>query len=303
MSSRLQRILIPFAPILAKHQKLVLSLRFRKALGRSIQNPPLSFYDKVFWMSACTDTQIWSNCADKVKVRDYISERCGDAILCNLYAVYQSAEEIDFDSLPDAFVIKTNNGCGSNYIVRSKAKSDLEEIRNGLKYWLRFPYGQLTGQLHYARIVPQILVEELLYQYNQPDSTLIDYKFYCFNGIPMYCYVVSDRHFDRKHTHSRMIYDTSWSPIPSAFIHGVDTAYIDKPNCLQDMLLISSKLSANLPFVRVDLYQVNGEVKFSEMTFMPGMDPGFTEKFQRELGELIILNNNDTVLEARKAYK
>lgn len=277
------------APILAKNQDRVLSLRFRKALGRWRQDPPESFYDKIFWMSANADTSLWSALADKVGVRAYVAERCGESILTELYAVYDDASNIDFDALPNAFVIKANNGCASNYLVRSKTDEDLELIRSGLARWLRFPYGELTGQLHYAKIPPLILAEELLFQRGDPDATLVDYKFYCFGGVPRYCYVVSNRRFDARHTHSRMMYDMSWSPMPDVFIPGKEFGDNPKPKCFDNMKDIAAILSADIPFVRVDLYEVDGAVRFSEMTFMPGMDPGFTDEFQHLMGDLIAL--------------
>lgn len=293
------------APFLARHQGAVLSARFRKALGRRRQDPPRSFYDKIFWMSEHADTALWTRCADKVGVRGYVAERCGEAVLPRLYATYDSAEEIDFDALPDRFAVKTNNGCASNYLVRSKRDADLEAIRAGLARWLRFPYGELTGQLHYSRITPRILVEELLSQESDPDATLVDYKFYCFGGEPRYCYVVSNRAFDAKHTHSRMMYDVSWRPLDQAFIAGKTLNYISVPNSLSEMLEVAEKLSSGIPFVRVDLYEVNEEVRFSEMTFMPGMDTGFTERFQDELGggSSFPSFHQSTHLSHREAYR
>lgn len=277
------------APFLARHQHAVLSARFRKALGRRRQNPPRSFYDKIFWVSEYADTSLWTACADKVGVRSYVADRCGEGILPELYATYDDADDIDFDALPERFAIKTNNGCASNYLVRSKSGADLDAVRAGLARWLRFPYGELTGQLHYARIEPRVLAEELLSQRDEPDATLVDYKFYCFGGEPRYCYVVSNRTFDTKHTHTRMMYDTSWKPLERAFTPGKALDYTDAPSSLAAMMDVAGKLSEGIPFVRIDLYDVNGEVKFSEMTFMPGMDPGFTEEFQNELGGGIVL--------------
>lgn len=286
-----QKAAAPLASIFGRHQDLVLSLRFRRALGRRRQDPPTSFYDKVFWMSANADTSLWTRCADKIAVRGYVAERCGEEILPKLYAVYDSARDIDFASLPDTFAIKTNNGCASNYLVRGKDKegTDLEGVRLGLEHWLNFPYGELTGQLHYSKIPPRIFAEELLFEERNPDATLTDYKFYCFDGEPRWCYVVANRRFDQKHTHDRMIYDMGWSPHPECFVAGKSLAGVGRPEALDEMREVAASLSSGIPFVRVDLYQVDGAVKFSEMTFMPGMDPGFTEDFQKELGEDIHL--------------
>ncbi len=284
MNTLLQRGIVPLAPILSRHQSSVLGLRFRKSLGRRMQDPPVSFYDKIFWMSAHCDTSQWTRLADKVEVRDFVSERCGSDLLTKLYGVYERAEDIDFDAFPDSFVVKTNNGCASNYIVRSKETADLEGIRAGLAKWLSFPYGELTGQLHYSRIKPRILAEELLYQADAPEETLTDYKFYCFDGDVRYCYVVMDRVFDQRHTHKRMMYDAQWNELPGVFDAGAALGHALKPSAFGDMVEAAEKLSRGIPFVRVDLYEIDGSVKFSEMTFMPGMHAGYTEAFQEELG-------------------
>lgn len=289
MNPVIEAVALVLAPSLARHQHAVLSARFLKALGRRRQDPPRSFYDKVFWMSENADTALWTQCADKVGVRGYVANRCGEEVLPELYAIYRRADDIDFEALPERFAIKTNNGCASNYLVRLKSETDLDAVRAGLARWLRFPYGELTGQLHYARIEPCILAEELLSQEDDPNATLVDYKFYCFGGEPRYCYVVSNRTFDAKHTHTRMMYDTSWKPLAGAFTTGKALNYTNAPHTLAVMLEVAGKLSEGIPFVRVDLYEVNGKVRFSEMTFMPGMDPGFTEEFQIELGDLLEL--------------
>lgn len=281
------------APVFAKNQDRVLSFRFRKALGRKRQDPPRSFYDKIFWMSANTDTSLWTRLADKIEVRKFVAERCGEDVLPKLYAIYKSADDIDFGELPDAFAIKTNNGCASNYLVRSKTNVDLESIRTGLARWLRFPYGQLTGQLHYAKIPPRIFAEELLFQEEYPEATLVDYKFYCFGGKPRYCFAVSNRRLETGNAHAKMIYDLNWKNLDTVFVPGTEIAPVKKPPQLAKMIEVSSRLSEGIPFVRVDLYEVDGDVKFGEMTFMPGLNSGFTEVFQLKLGNLICIPESD----------
>ena len=282
-------MLVPFAPFFAQHQKQVLALRLRKVLGRRMQDPPVSFHDKLFWMSTNTDTSLWTRLSDKVKVRVYVVKCCGDRVLTKLYATYQTADDICFENLPERFVIKTNNGCGANCIIRAKSAADLDSVRSTLAEWLRFPYGELTGQMHYARIEPLILAEELLYQQGRPDSLLPDYKFYCFDGDVRYCYVVSDRQFDTVHSHKRMLYDMDWKAHPDVFKRGVPLGYAGKPSSFEKMEEVARRLSQGIPFVRVDLYEVGDAVKFGEMTFLPGMHHGYTERFQEQLGEAIVL--------------
>lgn len=95
----------------------------------------------------------------KYEVREYIKGKIGEQYLTRLYGVYKRAEDIDFDALPDKFVLKTNNGCGNNIIVRDKSELNVKETRKKLDYWLHFPYGDLTGQIHYSLIPPRIIAE------------------------------------------------------------------------------------------------------------------------------------------------
>lgn len=278
------------APIFARNQDRILSMRFRKALGRKRQDPPRSFYDKIIWMSVNTDTSLWTKLSDKIGVRKYVAERCGKDLLAELYATYKSAADIDFDALPNSFAIKTNNGCASNYLVRSKADVDLESIRTGLAHWLRFPYGELSGQLHYAKITPRILAEELLFQKNDPKAMLEDYKFFCFDGEPKYCFAVSNRRLEENNAHAKMMYDLDWNQMNSCFVAGTELAPVERPMRLEKMIDVATRLSKGFPFVRIDLYEVDGAVKFSEMTFTPGLNAGFTESFQNQLGEMVPLS-------------
>lgn len=282
-------LLRPFAPIIGKYHKFILSLRYRKALGRKIEKKnPQSFYDKIFWLSCNTDTTLWSKFADKYGVREYVAEKIGEEYLPKLYGVYDSAKEIDFSKLPNSFVIKTNNGCASNFLVRDKGKTDLEKIRKELAYWLKFPYGELTGQRHYTRIKPRIIAEEFMYQEKEPNATLIDYKFYCFGGKPMYCNVISERVFNT-HKIKKHMYDMNWNPIPE-FFNEKETELlkeIEKPVTFTEMKRIAEVLADGFSFLRVDLYEINGKIKFGEMTFMPGMDIGWNEETQMKFGSMI----------------
>lgn len=285
--NRIYKLLKPLAPIMAKNYEFVLSLRYRQALGRKIEKKnPKSFYDKIFWLSCYTDTSEWSRLADKYLVRDFIKEKIGEEYLPQLYGVYDTAEEVDFSQLPESFVIKTNNGCASNFLVREKKNTNLEKIREELDYWLRFPYGEVTGQRHYTRIKPRIIAEEYMYQEKNPTATLIDYKFYCFGGKPIYCNVISDRIFGT-HKFMRHMYDMNWNPRPDLFIKKDFLKEIEKPVTFEEMKRIAEILSQGFKYARVDLYEINGKVKFGEMTFMPGMDMGWTDETQLEFGSLI----------------
>jgi hypothetical protein len=267
--------------------KLILSLRYLKRFHRAINfESPQLFYDKVLWNSLYTDTSAWTLLADKYRVRSYVENKCGERVLTTLLGVYKKSEDIDFDALPNSFVIKTNNGCASNVIVPDKKRVNQADIRAKINYWLQFPYGELTGQKHYARIKPLIIVEEFLIQDGDPEKALIDYKFYCFKGMPTYCQIILER---EKNTHIfyEMFYDMDWTPRPDLYSSTSNLKEASKPCCFEEMINLAKELSQGFDFVRVDLYNINGKPFFGEMTFMPAFKKNLTNKALFEFGQLM----------------
>lgn len=300
MSNLIYNMLCPFHGIMRCFQKNLLELRFYTWYKRRIKwKNPQSFYDKIIWMSCNADTSLWSWLANKYKVREYVITRCTDNLLPKFYGVFDASKDIEFDSLPNSFVAKTNNGCASNIFVKDKEKADWKSICKQLDKWLKYPYGDLTGQLHYSEIKPKIIVEELFVDKNNPTASLIDYKFYCFNGQPFYCFVASDR---KPNTHNvyRMLYDMEWKAVPNAFTRQAKLKEIPRPICFERMKQIAAMLSKDINFVRVDLYEVNGSVRFGEMTFMPGWDNHFTEEILLKWGSSFDKKQLITEQEMRK---
>lgn len=280
----------PMAPILRRLTVPVFALKYYRTFRRAIQlKDPVLFYDKIFWMSMHTDTSMWSQLADKYAVRQYVEQLCGERILTKLYGVYDHPDEIDFSTLPDQFVMKTTNGCASNVIVRDKASIDEQEVKKQMDFWMKIRYGDITGQPHYSRIVPRIIAEELLIQDNDPSKVLTDYKFNCFNGMVHSCAAFSNRK-QNTHQFSRMLYDMDWNPHPEWLVADkVSLGESPRPACFDQMKDIAQRLSVGFPYVRVDLYSINDEPKFGEMTFTPGL-AHHTTQFQKELGDLIKLD-------------
>lgn len=285
------RMALPIIKTLGKvfghFPKLVLSLRFLKRFHRPVNLvSPQLFYDRILWNSLYTDTSVWALLADKYRVRSYVENKCGPQVLTKLYGVYQKSEDIDFDVLPDSFVLKTNNGCASNVIVHDKNTINQSEIRAKMDYWIAFPYGELTGQSHYARIEPLIIAEEFLVQDSNPDRALTDYKFYCFNGIPTYCQVILERE-ENTHIFYEMFYNMDWEPRPDLYSSTLNLKGASKPCCFEEMTNMAKTLSQGFEFVRVDLYNIDGKPYFGEMTFMPGLKKNLTKKAQVEFGKLM----------------
>ena len=217
------------------------------------------------------DNPRWGLMADKYAARAEVERLLGPGHLIPLLGRWENPEDIDFSALPQSFILKTNNGCGTNIFVHDKDKADRDEIVRRLKKSLAFPYAQLTGQLHYAMIKPCVVAEEIIVQDGDRKS-LTDYKIHCVNGEPVTFYIFTDRdevnHFD----FTLKAYTARWREMPPgttpADVEGNDEAP-DKPEWFEEMLEMARKLSAGEEYVRVDFYQTDGKILFGEMTFTP----------------------------------
>lgn len=256
---------------------------FRKHLN--LQNPR-NINEKIQWLKFYSDTSMWTLLADKYKVRDFVKERgCGD-LLTRLYGVWKRSEEIDFDSLPNSFVLKTNNFSGEVILVEDKSRIDVNTVKYRLDQWLSSKKGIETAELHYLTISPCIIAEEYLKQDSSLSSSLIDYKFYCFNGEP-YCAMVCYDRVIGEHA-VKMIYDLEkWMPRIDCIKKGYeDERVIPRPKSYERMLSACRILAAGFPMVRMDFYEVDGKPYFGEFTFTPagGFINCLTPEFLLELG-------------------
>ena len=161
---------------------------YEKQFGYKIdwQNPR-DLNEWINYLSFCTDTHEWSRLSDKIAVRDYVSDKGLGTILIPLYGVWDKAEDIDFNLLPNSFAIKTNHASGNTIVIEDKASANLDAIRHQLKNDLSIRFGIESAEPHYLRIKPKILAEQLL-----PPPTNIDYKVWCFNGVPYCIMTISD---------------------------------------------------------------------------------------------------------------
>lgn len=254
---------------------------------------PKNLIEKIYWLQLYSDTSLWTLCADKYKARNYISE-CGYAdFLPKLYAKWDNPDDISFDNLPDSFVIKANNGCGSVYIVNDKNKEELSKIKKMAKKWLAIPFGYSGSQLHYLSIKPCIVAEELLnndFQDSFSPHSMVDYKVWCINGEPESILLV----YDRNCGHYLLdLYDLKWNRMESSINlsggHKFADALFPKPNCLDEMLTIAKNVSRSFPEVRVDFYIVKDKPLIGELTFTTGFGY-FTKEYYEYLGSKIDLS-------------
>lgn len=199
--------------------RIEMARAYKSAFNRSPNfKDPKNFVEKIFWLQLNIDTSLWTKCADKYRMREYVRE-CGfENNLPKLLGHWNSAENISFKNFPKNFILKTNNGCGTCLVVKD-GQYDLDSIKKQFKQWLALPFGYSGGQLHYTRIKPCILAEELLEQSDQDKmispTSLIDYKVFCFNGKPEAILIVYNRTSDGVYI---ALYDLSWNAIPEHLV-------------------------------------------------------------------------------------
>lgn len=247
---------------------------------------PKKWSEKIQWIKLYDMDDLKTRLADKYLVREWIKEKIGEKYLIPLLGAYDGPDEIDYDSLPEKFVIKCNHGCSMNIIVKDKNTIDKEEIKNKLNTWLKRTYGFMGFELQYLNIRPRVIIEKHMENAGRLD--IIDYKFWCFNGKPKYIHVFVERSTNKKAT----FFDTNWVKQSFAYNFPLIDYEMEKPDNLDKMLSIAETLSKDFKFVRVDLYRLDdGSIYFGEMTFTPwGGWPTWNEAdIDRKLGDLLKL--------------
>ncbi|MDZ5782823.1 ATP-grasp fold amidoligase family protein [Marinococcus luteus] len=252
---------------------------------------PRTFNDKLQWLKLYDQRDFYTQCVDKYKVRSYVKEKIGEAYLVPLHSVYESVEAIDWKVLPDRFVLKCTHGSQSNIICNNKNELDIEKAENQLSHWMKrnwYWYGRAEP---YRKIQPRILCEKYLEEKNS-NGGLTDYKFYCFNGKAAYCQVIRSRGQEE----TIDFYDREWNHMPFNGLRPLPTSKIkhSKPEKYEKMLELVEALAANIPFVRVDLYYVNNNIFFGEMTFYPqsGFGSFYPSEWNEEIGKMLELPKN-----------
>lgn len=230
---------------------------------------PKYFGEKIQWMKIYGNLEQYGNIVDKYKVREFIKDKIGEEYLIPLIGVYDSEDEIDFNNLPNKFVLKVNHGSGYNIICSDKSKLDVNDTKKKLKKWLKEDYAEIKKEYQYKNVKRKIVCESFI---NDKNGELLDYKFFCFNGKVEFIKVDIDRYDG----HKVNIYDKKWNLLPMEE-YGMPNSnkIIEKPNNLQKMIEIAEVLSKEFNFARIDLYYVDGTIYFGEVTLTPagGVNP------------------------------
>ena len=267
--------------------KLYLKLMYQVKLGERLNlKKPISFNEKLNWLKLYDRKDIYTNMADKFEVRQIVKEYLGEEYLIPLLGVWDRAEDINFDMLPEQFVLKCTHDSGSVIICKDSSSFDREGAVKKLQDTLRNNYFYPSREWPYKNIKPRIIAE--CYMVDESNTELKDYKIYNFNGEPELIQV----DFGRFTHHERNLYSTEWKYIDEEIEYPKNPdVQIDKPENLQEMLSFARLISKGIPSVRTDFYSVNGKTYFGEITFY--QEGGFarfsSKEYEKKLGSLIRL--------------
>ena len=307
MKSICQQLRHSLRPLRARYErflgrhfpKKLSSILYKRHYGVDIDwKHPKTIDEKINWLKYNTDTSQWTLLADKYRVRKYV-EDCGlKDILVPLYGRWDRAEDIDWDALPNQFVIKTNNASKSVLICKDKTSLDVAYWTKEIDKWMHSDYSSEKGEIHYRAITPCIIAEQLLDAAKQavPSSSLIDYKVWAFDGKPTHIWCCLNRTADSVEV---ITYDTGWNAHPEYsenYYHFIPTdKRLPRPATLDQMLDAAARLSKGFPQVRVDFYEVDGKLYFGEMTFTSsaGINGFYTREFLLELGRMTKLPTDE----------
>ena len=254
---------------------------------------PRDINEKIQWLMCYGDTSLWSDLSDKIKVKEFLESRgYGDLVVPTL-GVWERAKDIDYDALPERFVLKCNHDSGSTHIIDKKKGFDKEAINKDLDKHLKVKFGYVNGETYYNRIKSRILAEEYLEAKNEDfSSSAIDYKVWCFDGKPYSVWACYSRSAECAYVN---IYDLDWNVHPEYSVftdhYRNGEGKVPKPKTFDHMMTVAADLSKGFPEVRVDFYEIDGRLYFGEMTFatLAGKINFYTPEYLKELGDHVKL--------------
>ena len=249
--------------------KVMIKLQYRLKTGRKLNlKNPTRYTEKLQWYKLYYRNPLMSKCADKYDVREYIKSKGLGYILNEIYGVYESPNDINFDKFPNKFVLKRTNGGGGNdvLICKDKSKFDIKNALYKMKKWTITEKNGGGREWVYYKTEPRIIAERFI---ESESDDLIDYKFFCFKGEPYYLYIINGRKLGEKIKLG--IFDLEYNKLQ--YFRSDENKMLfspNKPENFEQMINIAKDLSEDFPHVRVDLYNVKGKIIFGELTFFDG---------------------------------
>lgn len=270
--------------------ELFLKVKFWLTMGYWMDfKAPKTYNEKLQWLKLYDRNPAYTKMVDKVAAKEYVAQVAGKQFVIPTIGVWEKAEDIPWDKLPNQFVAKVTHDSGGIVICKDKNQLNTKEAVRKLSKALHQDYYNLTREWPYKNVKRQIIVEQ--YMVDESGYELKDYKFFCFDGEPKMLFVATDREKENEETKFDF-FDTEFRLLP--FTNGHEHAQVTpaKPKGFDTMMELARKLSKGIKHVRVDLYDVNGKVYFGEMTFFhwSGFVPFEPEEWDTKIGKWLILS-------------
>lgn len=271
--------------------KLYLRILYRLQMGKRLNlNNPVTFSEKLQWLKLYNRKPEYTIMVDKVKAKEYVASIIGEEYIIPTLGVWDDPDKIDFNSLPESFVLKCNHNSGQGmYICKDKSKMDVEKVKKNLRKGLSQNYYAGNREWPYKNVPRKILAEQ--YIDPAPDiQDLPDYKWYCFNGEPKFCQVIQDR----SQCETIDFFDIDWNHQLFVGLNPIAENAKNlpsRPSNIDTHLYIARELSKGIPFSRIDLYETGNKTYFGEVTFFPASGLGYfrPNKYNEILGQMIKL--------------
>lgn len=257
--------------------------RYKRLMGKDLNlDHPITYNEKLNWIKLYDHNPLYTALADKLAVREYVKNRIGEEYLVPLLGIWNKVEEIDFEGLPDQFVLKCTHDSESVVICKSKKDLNIEQTKKKLRKAIKTNFYYYSREWVYKNIPRKIIAEK--YLEDPIDKELRDYKFFCFGGIPKAMFIATDRCI---HKTKFDFYDMDFNHLDIVQHYPNSDKPVRKPEAFEQMKMLAAKLSQGLRHVRVDFYEVNGKVYFGEITFFHhgGTTPFVPEKWDYTFGE------------------
>ena len=283
-SQRLRLRLVNFLRLIPNKPYLRMVYKIKTGKRLHLKNPK-NFTEKIQWLKLNDIHPEYTSLVDKITVRNAVKEKVGADICFPMLGAWERYEDIDFDALPEKFVLKCNHDSGSVKVVLDKTKIDHQHLKSFFRFRLKYNTYVLGRDYPYKKIKPMILAEK--YMVSNGETDIKDYKFFCFDGKPKVMFIITGRSGDTRQD----FFDMDFNHLDIINVYKPSEVPPKKPAMFEEMKALAAKLSKGMRFVRIDLYEVEGKLYFGEYTFFSG--GGFwlfnPSKWERKLGDMIQL--------------
>ena len=261
---------------------------YRVQMGRELNlDNPVTYTEKLQWLKLYDHRPEYTVMVDKYAAKQYVADRIGEQYVIPLLGVWERVEDIDFDALPEKFVLKTTHDSGALVICKDKSTLDIDAAKKRLGHFLKRKYYDCNREWPYKNVKPRIIAEA--YMEDSKYKELRDYKFFTFGGTPKVLYIAQGR--GRGEPTVADFFDMDFNHLPFTIDHDTADVPPEKPECFEEMKRLAAVLSEGTPQLRVDFYEVDGRVYFGEMTFFhcSGFDAFHPEEWDKTFGDWVTL--------------